>query len=362
MKNYNKIYENIEPSTDLIVKTIEKSTKTLKYTNYKPLVAVASLVLIFTIPVVASQIDRIYQMMSLVSIEEAEDFILIEKENTEDLLFEENNEEFIPTNEPIFIENDDMHLEVISIKIDENIAKLYITLKDLRGNRVNDSISLSSFSIDGLKTASLGSEMLGFDKETKKAIFMITITDFENILDTITEKITFSIHEFSTSNLYWDENEDLNIDISEIISQKTDTKEVNLVGASGYYRENTGKEVFSQKATVLEENISPVNIGIEDINIVACAFIDGKLHIQTKKQIINEYNESYSSMFLQKNGENIDCLYAMSFTDNLYKFAEYVFDVDIENISNYELKSIGMSSGQKIISELEVSFNLLEYN
>lgn len=371
MKNYKNIFENIQPSENLIEQTIEKATKSTKIaksTLIKPAFAYICVILLFLMPVVANEIDRIYRIMTLVSPEIAKDFTPIEQSNVQlDDDYIADFEDFTPTNEPIYVENNDIRLEIVSINIENNVAKLYITLQDLKGNRIDETINLEKFSIDGIETSALGSEFLGFNQG--QATFMITITDFENenILNSTTEQINFSITEFTTMSTSWGKDEKFYVDvnISDIISQKSDTKEVFLVGASGYYIEHTGKEVFSEPCLVLNPNITPVSIGDFNVEIIACSYIDEKLHIQTREMINNDYNESYSYLYLQKNEQNedINAIYAVSFADfsENYKFLEYVFDLPFSELHEHKILAFGMSDSQTFLGNLSVSFNLTEF-
>lgn len=380
MKNYKDIFENIKPSQDLIEYTIQKATsdpKKNKSKVFKPTFAYICVILAFTIPVVANGVNKIYQLMNLVSPEVAVDFTPIEQSNIpNDTNFEKNknNEPFVVTNTPIYVENNNIRLEVVAINIEKNIAKLYITLQDLAENRIDSTVNLTAYNIDGLQTATLGSEFLGF--ENGKATFMITITDLEsqNILETITEQIKFSINEFTTSNKHWGIDEDFYIDvnISDIILPKYDTSEVSLIGSGGYYNEYTGKDVFSEPYFALNQNIEPIFINDCNFEIVACAYVDEKLHIQTKTKIDSNYNDSYSSIDLEKIGQDEPhyAIYTVSFTNfgrknpaeldfiDTFLFKEYVFDINLDEIDDYKIISRGMTSGQLFTGNLSVSFDL----
>ena len=118
-EKYIKLNNYIKPSEELVNKVknfsdeeVIKKDKKIKNIMLKPAIAIMILVMVFfSMPVLASNIPSIYNLMYLVSPKIAQYFIPIQKS----------------------CENQGIKMEVISINIHENEAQIYITMQDLIG-------------------------------------------------------------------------------------------------------------------------------------------------------------------------------------------------------------------------------------
>ena len=199
-EKYIKLNNYIKPSEELVNKVknfsdeeVIKKDKKIKNIMLKPAIAIMILVMVFfSMPVLASNIPSIYNLMYLVSPKIAQYFIPIQKS----------------------CENQGIKMEVISINIHENEAQIYITMQDLIGDRIDGTTDLNdSYSINRAFKCSIGHcEMIGFDNETKTATFLLSIKDIEDKkIDG--EKITFIVNNFMSHKEEWNnlKNEYMNL-------------------------------------------------------------------------------------------------------------------------------------------------------
>ena len=359
--NYNKLIDSYKPTQKIINETINLSKETKKDRNTRckklqPVIIglVFALSITFALPVLASEIKRIYELMYLAPPSVAEPFTPVE----------------------IYDESIGIKLCVVAIDISGNTAKIYITLEDLTGNRIDETITIDSYNVEGIGTAVLGSEFYGYEEDLKKATFMITIQDFENedIKQSITDQLTFTLKEFNRENQGYGYEDKFKtpIQLESMVSDLNGTKEVRAMGASGDYKKYNEHEVFDGPATTIVPNIEPVSLGVEGFNLIGAAYKDGRLHLQTEVSTGNIYND-YDYLYLVKKGEitDINCLYSVGFAnydymptedDTLFplRYSEYVFDIPKDEIANYDVYGMFSIEGKVVEGNWEVSFPLEE--
>ncbi|MBQ7124227.1 MAG: DUF4179 domain-containing protein [Oscillospiraceae bacterium] len=90
-------------------------------------------------------------------------------------------------------ENNGIKMEVISAEKEGKRAYIYISMEDLEGNRIDETIDLYDSVMLNLPFGFMGNcDKIGFDKETGKATFLITI-DRRNGIPMPKGKVTFSV-------------------------------------------------------------------------------------------------------------------------------------------------------------------------
>lgn len=97
--------------------------------------------------------------------------------------------------EPVNIsdENNGIKMEVISAEKEGKRAYIYISMEDLEGNRIDETIDLYDSVMLDLPFGFMGNcDKIGFDEETGKATFLITI-DRRNGIPMPKGKVTFSV-------------------------------------------------------------------------------------------------------------------------------------------------------------------------
>lgn len=320
------------------VKNKSKKIKNkFRFSFKKSIIIFASLILVISTvtPTLASKSPYIYDIMYLVSPTVAQYFMPVQESSID------NN----------------IKMEVVSAYVHDNIAEIYITMKDLNGNRIDETTDLNdSYSInrpfDGLATA----ENIGYDEKTKKATFLITISEWGNKKIT-GDKITFSVKELISGKKVYSKIP-IEIDLIDIDNNPS-THRVSTNGGSG---SNYEKYVPNFETTALVPS-EPMDFPVEGIDFTGIAYINDMLHIQTSVKK-NSTKDNHGYFFLKnKNGNIIDLDYDFSYaknphTDNRIDYYEFVFDVPQSDIGEYELLGDFWVSTSFTTGDWQVTFPL----
>lgn len=122
-------------------------------------------------------------------------------------------------------------MEVVSAYIHGNVAEIYITMQDLTGDRIDDTIDLyDSYSINSPFDSSASCERVGYDEKTKTATFLISITECGN-QKIAGDKITFSVKEFLSHKKNYSDIK-IPLDLSLVTTAK-DKQKVYTAGGGG---------------------------------------------------------------------------------------------------------------------------------
>lgn len=341
-QRYNKLNSSVIPSPEL-VNIVKNFSKTKKHNNFnmillKPAIAIMALITTYvSMPVLAANVPIIYNLMYQVSPSVAQYFMPVQKS----------------------CESNDIEMEVVSAYIKDNTAQIYITLKDLKFDRVDETTDLNdSYSINRDFDCSIGHcENIGYDEETKKATFLITITNNEK-KSIEGKKLTFMLNNFMSHKQEWN-NIKLPI-ATEQIENNIKTKKVRLTGKSVTNYEY----IFNNNEELVIAPNKEIDFGVTDMKITGIAYFDNKLHIQVSAKnnwkIDNhgeiylkniETNEKKTSDYnlhflLGKNGNDYeDSEKYYGHNENRRDFTEYVFDIPKENLKNYMIYGDFIASG-----------------
>lgn len=305
----------------------------------KPVIAIISLCICMslTMPVLAVTGEPIYQLMYLVSPSIAQFFKPIQKSD----------------------EDNGIRMEVVSAFIHDNIAEIYITMKDLTENRIDSTTDLfDSYSINRSFDSAASCQSVSYDGSTKTATFLITINEYNN-KKIEGSKITFSVKEFlSHKNFYKDI--DIPIDLSSIITANNTQKvSSNGVGGSDFM-----KSLSEDNPTALVPIKAMNEFLVDGIELTGIGYIDGMLHIQTAVYD-NLINDNHGFIYLKNsNGDTINCNYNFYFANhydektNRIDYCEYVFDIPKEEVGQYSLYGDFVTSGMLTEGNWRVTFPL----
>ncbi len=331
-EKYRSMNQQLSPDQELVDKIIysieEPKRKTNKAKSFylKPITISAMLIaLVLTAtPVLAARVPAVYELMYFVSPAAAQFFMPVQR----------------------FCEDNGIKMEVVSAYIHDNTAEIYITMQDLTGERVDGTTDLyDSYSINRPFDSSATCRLVGYDEATRTATFLIAITEWGNP-KILGDKITFSVREFISDKHIYDEIP-IAIDLTGIDGTPA-TKEVTSGGGSGPKYE----EYFPNheaKATVLVPS-APRDFPVEGIDFTGIGYIDGMLHLQTSV-VNNSTKDNHGYFFLSDKNENkIQCVYHVSFGEELdsgdkVRYDEYVFDIPQSEIGQYSLYGTFVTGG-----------------
>lgn len=359
-ERYRKIQEEIKPSVELKEETIKnmnairrkEQNNMRENQRWKPVIVGGILVVgsMVSLPALAETIQNIYELMPFAPKELAVSFVPIE----------------------MSVVREGIKLEVVAMDIEENRAKLYVTLQDEIGGRMNETVQLGSYTIAGYGGAVAGSEFYAYEEVEQKVTFMITLEDFKQ--EEIQEELTFILYDISTANQEFHQKDIwIPMDIEETIAPSVGTRDIDYKGGSGFIEDYLGatSEVIEIKADGdpimkklplqgLLSNIEPIDIGAEGALITAVTYKEGKLSIQYTKA--NDSHSGYLYLQHKETKEELHCQYSFSGLDweeaeqeNLY--GEYIFEIEPEELSAYELYGKFRVGEELIKGDWNVSFD-----
>jgi hypothetical protein len=252
-------------------------------------------------------------------------------------------------------EDDGIRMEVISANIKGDKAEIYISMQDMTGDRIDETIDLfDSYSINRPFSSSATCERISYDEETRTATFLISITQWgQKKIDG--EKITFSVDKF-LSNKQEYQDEIPQIDLSKAnISVQTQT-DVKIRGWSFVDASGQKPEYIQQQLLLPEKHFSPA----DGVTITGVGFIDQRLHIQVYYDNILETDNHGYVRLLNADGDEINSEANISFWDSEQKgsYEEYIFDVSPNEISDYRLYGYFWTSNSLVRGGWQVTFPL----
>jgi hypothetical protein len=343
-ERYCRMNAQIHPSDQLLQNILNSArdsdcTKRIKPLRFKrPAAALIALCICLTMamPVLAANVEPIYQLMYQVSPSVAQFFMPVQKSS----------------------ESNGIKMEVVSAYIHDDTAEIYVTMQDLTGNRIDSTTDLNdSYSINRSFGGSASCQRVGYDKKTNTATFLISITEWGN--QKITgDKITFSVKQFiSDKKSYADIK--IPIDLSLVDTDKS-TKSVDSTGGSG---KNYEKYIVDGKTTALTPSQAMDGFPVDGIELTGIGYIDGKLHIQTAAYD-NLDKDNHGYFYLKDaDGNRVDLDYDFHFLNQFQQpgridYYECVFDIPQEQLGKYALYGNFVTSGMHTEGNWRVTFPL----
>lgn len=326
-KSYN---ESISPSDKLIADTIDK-VGTKKVINFKKPFAIVAVIMalvivIFSLPVVAAQIDSLYNIMYYISPRFAQFYTPVNESST----------------------SNDVKMEVLACYVHEDTIEIYLTVQDLTGERFSGGVDLNdSYSINTPYDSSANCRQISYDDETKTAGFLITLSQW-NDKDIIGDKITFTVKEILTDDRYY--NYYVPIELSKVATDK-ESQEVYINGGS------LAKDHDYTTALVPSESYEEFDV--HGVDLTGVGYVDGKLHIQYGVKNFLEKDNHGNFYLIDKNTfDTIKTEDSFYFNDseNDISYCESVFDVSEKDLEKYRLFCEFFTTGEYIEGDWKVTF------
>ena len=231
-------------------------------------------------------------------------------------------------------EDNGINMEVISAYINGDKAHIYISMQDMTGERIDETIDLyDSYSINRPFSSSATCESISYDEEANTATFLISITQWEQ-KEIGGKKITFTVDKFlSNKQEYHDKIPQ--IDLNTVNFSPQTQSDINMRGWS-FSGDISEKPKYIDYLTATSEgSFSPIN----GVTVTGVGFIAGKLHIQAYYENILETDNHGYVYLVNAAGDEIRSEASVSFWDSERSgsYEEYIFDVTPSEINNYEL-------------------------
>lgn len=226
-----------------------------------------------------------------------------------------------------------IQLEVVSAAIQDDTAEIYVSLKDLEGDRVDETTDLfDSYEIQDSYDSAAGCHYVGYDEETGAASFLISIRhmDGEKFQQ---DKVTFTMSRFLSHKTTF-EGVLADVDLSTANLTPETQMGVPECGASGAL-----VETLAGKMRFLQGEGKSLSAPTEGVTVTAMGYIGGKLHIQVHyEDTLRTDNHGWLSL-QSSEGELLQAEGTASFWDEEQSghYYDYVFDVPCTELGDYGL-------------------------
>lgn len=253
----------------------------------------------------------------------------------------------IPVNE--VCEDQGIQMEVAAVYVHDDSAEIYISMQDLIGSRIDETIDLfDSYSIHTSADQIGGCSFVDYNEETQTASFLISVRQMNGKCIT-GKKMTFSVSEFLSGKK--EVNEELIDSSLENIPIVSDVQtEVNERGSGGGLEK---VEAF------LIPNDSQMSAPVDGVAVTGYGFVDNRLHVQVYYEDIVHYDNHGYVYLKDAKGNVINCVQSVSFWDDKQKgsYDEYIFDLNPEDdLSGYSMWGYFMTCKTRTTGEWQVTF------
>ena len=252
------------------------------------------------------------------------------------------------------VEHDGIKMEIVSAMQDEDMAVVYVTMQDLEGNRIDETLDIYDYFMS--KGRSFTVERVGFDSTTKTAFVR-----FMSFNGSSTDNFKLKIRSFLSDKSVL-EDVTFPLDLQNVKEQQTELLPDGTIRGSGgdgalleggVYVLPTGKLNIQ---TQLYDGMRITNIGLHH----------DKLYVQTEWPANNaiDHGEFY---LVNAAGQKIHSTVNYSYGRDeqgkpiyAYNYQEDIFDVKDINLAEYELQAKIYTAGQYVEGDWEASFKLEE--
>lgn len=329
---YQEWNEKVQPSEELLENLLSEAQGKGKQSHNRRWgrgIAVAAAFLIainISLPVLAGTFPDIYELMYLVSPVVAQFYQPVQMAD----------------------EYDGIRMEVVAAYIHEETAEIYITLEDLKGDRLDETTDLyDSYSIHMPYSATGNCQKVGYDPESGRLTYLITVTQEEG-QKIEGKKMTFSVGGYLSHKQNY-ENIEIPIDLTQVTDapyQSVDSPARGgaMTGYSGLVTDVSKIEATEKEAQgypVLVPQSADPDFPVEGVDFTGIGYIDGELHIQYAVENSLD-NDNHGFFFLQNEaGETIEEQGSVSFREgtgeNRIDYRDAVFQIPQEELQKYRL-------------------------
>lgn len=262
---------------------------------------------------------------------------------------------FKPVN--LSCEDNGIRLEVESAAVQGDSAQVYLTLRDLTGDRIDGTVDLfDSARIREAYDSVNNCRLVEYDPETKTARFLLSSTTMDG-RSIAGNKITFSASRFlSRKQVYQDV--EVAVDWT-ALPEEAPTMEGFCSGGGGTDLGAYEAATEGNRCTVLKP-VQPLDWSVKEIDLTAIGFVNGKLHVQTFAED-NLHKDNHGQFWLENpEGDRIDEAYGLYYqptgTYGPDDRRDFVFDVSREELEGYTLRGEFTTAGLYTEGNWEVTF------
>lgn len=261
--------------------------------------------------------------------------------------------------QPIEMSSEDngIKMEVIAAMNDDEMAVIYVTLQDLTGDRIDETLDLYDYSFTGARI--MTSEIVNFDETTNTATLRIQGNGGQKLNG---KKMNVSIDSFLSNKETFESA--IDIDIPSLLNMASKTVQIDMnhiPGGGGLLLEELWKNDFLQ---VLKPNETEMKLPeIPWVDISNVGIIDNRLHIQVKWDEENLYDHGYF-FFKDDFGNEIHSssvvfdINESGQTEYGRRYTEYIFDLKEINLDEQSLFAQFIRNGNYIKGNWNNTFKM----
>ena len=252
-----------------------------------------------------------------------------------------------------------IELEVISANIEDNAAQVYLALRDLEGDRVDETTDLfDSWSFhtpfDSANTCTLES----YDASTHTATFYVLMTAADGA-DIRPEdgKVTFSVREFLSHKQALE-----GVDLSAVVSAMPTVPETRTdMQLRGGGLGNGFSETLIPCLVPADE---PLLIPADGAAVTGVGYVDGRLHIQVYYEDILRTDNHGFVYYVGADGTPVYSDLSLSLWDDaqIGSYEEYIFDLPAEALDSVAFYGDFTTCSQLTEGNWQVTFPLSDLN
>ncbi len=328
--NIDKLSEAIGMIDDNMIKEAKETTKKAVVFPFRKLAAVAAIALVCfgSVPALAAaDVEPAYNLLYSISPALAQ--------------------KLKPVN--LSCVDQGIQVEVDSAYIHGDTAEAIICIKDLTGERIDETVDLfDSYNIRNMKDSSGICNLLDYNENTGIAAFAVRIEQMDGS-SLSGSKVTVSLSKLlckkGTFNGVLED-----ITLSSVTDTPHLTDNVKIRGGGGAPRPDDA--VFLQPAS------TPLLTPLPGISVTGLGYENGKLHVQICYEDIGNTDNHGWIRLQSKGGEVLDSSYDISFWDSSLtdSYDEYIFELPYEELKNYKIYAEFVNSGLLIEGDWEITF------
>ena len=256
-------------------------------------------------------------------------------------------------------EDEGIRMEVEGVSIQDNCAYIYISMQDVEGNRIDESIDLfDSYSIETNADQIGGCSYVDFDEKNQKASFLITLQNMDDKPVT-GNKMTFRVSRFLTGK------KELQKELTEIcledVSSVTETQtEEGLQIRGGSYANEYVAEGMKKEYLCVDE--SKMFVPTPGVTVTNYGLINNRLHVQVYYEDILQFDNHGYIYVMDSDGNVILPENSTAFWDEEKKgsYEEYIFDINVDELEHNAVYGHFFTCQTLVEGEWEVRFTIEE--
>ncbi len=254
-------------------------------------------------------------------------------------------------------EDSGIRMEVEGVSVQDTQAYIYISMQDLEGEFIDESIDLfDSYRIHTNADQIGGCTLIDFDEADRKATFLITLQNMDG--STIEGSVmTFSVSKFLAGKGEMEE-ELTQISLNEL-SEVTETQtgeNLNIRGASYAYGKGAKERVKEYLCVDESKRFVPT----PGVTVTNYGFINNELHVQVYYEDILHFDNHGSIYLSNAEGGELFPESSTAFWDEEKKgsYEEYIFNIGAEEVKEYAIYGYFVTCQTLVEGDWEVTFTI----